>query len=187
MDDILHYAKRSGHASAALNPAFVKAVEDLQDVPNLIQSQPATAALVNERAIHRLMCYGAMAGKTNKQIAEELDVSTTTVSSVLRQPWARKFITEEMRVMAKAGGLDDFIASEGINTARTIIELRDSIAVPAAVRATLCINILDRILGKPTQHVKTETNLTFDEAAKEDADIERELNNLREQVKSGTN
>ena len=129
-----------------------------------------------------LVCYMAIAGKTNKEIAKHLDISPAIVSSVLRQPWARKFITEEARAMA-GGEVMDMLKGEAGKSVKTLIELRDDGNVLPSTRLQAANAILDRALGKPAQQVVNEKQTTYNDAAKEAESIDRELAELRRRHK----
>lgn len=171
-----------GNPRVADNPKYRAALEGLRTVSVLpIQSSPPPFAVIDEKPVHRLYCYAAMAGHTNKEIAEQYGVGPLVISTVLHQPWARVFMAEEARRLGGAG-IADFLKAEQAQSARVLIELRDSPATPASVRRDICESILDRTLGKAVQRVVSESTITSVDASVEAAKIDAELASLREQV-----
>jgi hypothetical protein len=154
-----------------------------------IENGEANSVIRVERPVHRVICYMALSGSTNKEIAEVTGYGVSQVANVLKQPRAKAFMAEQARVIA-GSSVEKFFAAEAHRTAQKMIELRDSEAVPAAVRLAACVNILDRHLGKPTQYVKTEQVKDIDSAVREKAEIDAELASLRKSAygdPSGTN
>jgi hypothetical protein len=171
-----------GNPQVANQDRFRAAREALKYAAVLpIQSPEPNFAHVNEKPVHRLMCYAAMAGHTNQEIADQFNVGTALVGTILRQPWARVFIAEEARRLGGAG-IAEFLRAEQANSARVLIELRDNASTPANVRRDICESILDRTLGKAIQRTVTEATITSVDASVEAAKIDAELATLREQV-----
>jgi len=171
-----------GNPRSADRPEFRAALERLRTSEVLpIQSGPPAFAVVDEKPVHRLYCYAAMAGYTNTEIAEQYGVGTQVVATVLHQPWARVFMAEEARRLG-GSGIADFLKAEQANSARVLIELRDDKATPANVRRDICESILDRTIGKAVQRTVTEATITSVDASAEAARIDAELASLREQV-----
>lgn len=146
-----------------------------------IGSRPATLARVKEQPEHRVMCYMALSGQTNREIAEQLKMSDTTVSNILRQPWARQFMADEAKKIA-GDAVEGFLKAEVINSARILVEVRDNPATPPRTRADICNSIIDRVQGKAIQRVITETTISTKDAAEEAAKIDAELAALKDQV-----
>lgn len=168
-----------------MNPRSAESAEYAQTLADAresavppIKSGNAAIAYKREKPVHRVMCYMALAGKTIKAIAAELECDVVTVSSVLRQPWAKQFMAEEALRIA-GGSVEDFFKTEVLNSAKMLIELRDDPTVPKAKRADICNTIIDRCLGKPVQQVKTESKITYADAAVEVSKLDAELKDLR--------
>jgi hypothetical protein len=145
---------------------------------NHIQGGQPAVLIQTEKPIHRVICYMALAGSTNQEIAQETGFTPQTVRNILLQPRAKAFIAEQARLVA-GESIERFFAAEAHLTASKMIELRDDEKTPPAVVAAICRDILDRHLGKPTQYVKSEQVKTIDDAAKEASEIEKELAALR--------
>lgn len=105
----------------------------------------------HRQAAHMFGCGGAV---TIKEVAEAFEVDRGTVSNLLRQPWFQERVTE---IMARHGNKDimEMFRAEQFNSLITLIEIRDDPNASKQVRSANAINILDRILGKPTQRVET--------------------------------
>ena len=50
---------------------------------------------------------------------------------------------------------------------RTLIELRDNPETPASVRAMICKDLLDRVLGKAVQRIEAVNEVHSDDPVKE--------------------
>lgn len=143
--------------------------------------------ILHEKPEHRLIIMLKVQGHSNTEIARLTGYTIPWVGQVLRQPWARERILDEL----KAAGRDSIQALLEASTADsifTIIELRDR-SDDDSVRLRAADSLLDRYLGKATQRVETKgevTHLTGD-IAKLDEDInklESEINRLTGQSAS---
>jgi hypothetical protein len=57
----------------------------------------------------------------------------------------------------------DLCEAERINTLATLIEMGDDPETPAHTRALACREILDRSMGRPTQHVEVSNEVTSED------------------------
>lgn len=129
----------------------------------------------SEKPWHRLAIMLAARGSTVTEIACKLERSISWVSLLLRQPWARERLTQE--IMAEGRDeLDVLIKGASAEAFRQIKSLSE-VAESEAVRLAAAREILDRHLGKPVQKVEQKnTNLNLDINS-----IEKEIKALEEQ------
>lgn len=142
------------------NSEFAEQVKDAAADPNAFHGARAPSlAIQQETPEHRKMITMKAMGLTNGEIAEMFGRSQAHVSQVMRQPWAKlqlvKLITE-----AGKDPLKVMIESAAIDSAATLIEIRDDKSAPASVRVAAADKLLDRFLGKPTQHIESKSEVT---------------------------
>ena len=106
-----------------------------------------------EGPLHRLIILLKAQGQPNKEIAALLNCTPVTVSLVLRQPWARELLLKLMHDHGE-DAIASLLKSTAADSIHTLIELRDDLDVPAAIRRQSASDMLDRFLPKPTQKVE---------------------------------
>lgn len=114
----------------------------------------------SERAWHMLAIFLAAQGMAQNEIARRLNHDQGWVSQVLRQPWARERLVAEIRGAGK-DEIATILRGAVTDSLLKLVELRDT-AESEQVQATCADKILDRFLGKPTQHVETKLQTSFD-------------------------
>jgi len=127
---------------------------------------------------HRFMCYLKAQGKSNVEIAQIMNYSATAVGHILRQPWARDRI---VRIMHEMGmdRLATMIAGAAEDAVHKLIELVSDDDVSASVQRAAANDLLDRFLGKPTQHIESRVGgLPSIEDVEE---LQRQLNAAKEE------
>lgn len=132
----------------------------VMDVPIHNSSHPVIP-IKTEKPIHRFMAHAAATGMSQREIAKEFGYSTQMVSQICRQRWFQDLVTY---YIAEAGGdqVEERIKSAGVDSVEVLIQLRDDKATPASVRATAAMHLLDRLKGKPSQHILTEKKVPLD-------------------------
>lgn len=129
-------------------------------------------AIKHERPEHRMMVYMKAQGLSNGDIARHFGYTEPWTSQVLRQPWARKMLVDVLQtsgVEAVQGALQ----TSALDSVFKLIDLRDDPKAPYNVQANCAINILDRILGKPTQKIESSSTVTH--VSQDVAEVEKEL------------
>lgn len=111
--------------------------------------------LYHEKPVHRTMVRMAEEGFDTKAIAQFTGYSTSHVSNVLRQPFARAAMIEHAEKRFE-DELKDLLQSEVIPSVETLTEIRDDKEAPKAVRAQSAQYLVDRWLGKPTQPIENK-------------------------------
>lgn len=153
-------------------------------VPNggvFIGARDPTWELEHEQPWHNAASYLFATGKGAKWVAAALGKSQPAVQNLLRQPWFQKKVT---KLLAAEGNKDisKLFQGEQYNSLSTMVQLRDDPEIPAAVRANISMNILDRTLGKPTQRVEVAHEATSDDPVEEVRRLEEENARLRERL-----
>lgn len=136
-------------------------------------------AILKERPEHRMMLYLKSQGMSNQEIGDKMGYGYQWVCQITRQPWFRKAFVELVEEAGK-DSTTEFLKGETLNSLHTLVEIRDNPAAKDAARVAAANAVLDRALGKPTQHIKTERLPTADAAKSDMEATERELAAIRE-------
>lgn len=132
-----------------------------------------------EQPWHRNAAYMVASGTYSmKAVAAACDKSYAGVLQLLKNPWFQETVAE---IQKENGAKDimDVFRAECMSSLATIVELRDNEKTPPAVRRQSAIDILHQCLGKPTQRVEMEQNVTSDDPVAEVARLENENERLR--------
>tara|TARA_R110000868_G_scaffold160977_7_gene390835 strand:+ start:977 stop:1516 length:540 start_codon:yes stop_codon:yes gene_type:complete len=136
-------------------------------------------AVLKERPEHRIMLYLKAQGLSNQEIADKCGYGYQWVCQIVRQPWFRKAFVELVEEAGK-DATEEFLRGEVLNSLNTLVDIRDDTKSKEASRVAAANAILDRALGKPTQHIQTE-RIGNSENAKEGMEqVDRELAAIRE-------
>jgi hypothetical protein len=137
--------------------------------------------LEHEQPWHNTASYLFATGKSAKWVATAMGKSQPAVQNLLRQPWFQKKVT---KLLAQEGNKDisKLFQAEQYSSLTTLVQLRDDPEVPAAVRANVCKDILDRSLGKPTQRVEVAHEAVSDDPVEEVRRLEEENARLRDEL-----
>lgn len=128
--------------------------ENLQHDPDaLFGGEDPQCAIQKETPIHRTMVNLRLRGHSIKEIAQITRYTAVHVGNVLRQPWAKARMANELREM-NADGLREMIQTAAPAAFMRQIELAEDAATPAAVKERANENILDRMLGKPKENLE---------------------------------
>lgn len=108
-----------------------------------------------EKPEHRMVLFMKAQMLSNREIAKELDLTTTTVSQITRQPWFRHALA---RRMEDAGGdiLRKTLEGVALDCVYNLITIANGQQEGAKVADIRAANdsLLDRFLGKATQRVE---------------------------------
>lgn len=156
------------------------AVEYANSKDRLHGAKDPNLAILKETPEHRIMLWMKAQGMSNRLIAEKMNVSEGWVSQIMRQPWARLRVLD----MIKENGADavqTLLKGTTIDSVLTLVDLRDDPKTPPAVRASAASNLIDRVLGKPTQHIENDT--TIRHVASEVSALEQQLAGVEQELK----
>lgn len=123
----------------------------------LFNQKKPNLAVLSEKPEHRLMILLKSEGHSNREIAKLTGYTEPHVSQVLRQPWARLRIIEEINKGGREA-VQVLLASAAVDSVYTVIELRDT-AEDESVRLRASQDLLDRQLGKATQHIESRSSV----------------------------
>jgi hypothetical protein len=144
-----------------------------EDPDRLFNDRDPNLAIAHEKPEHRLAVYMKARGASNNEIARALGYTAPWVSQLVRQPWFRARLVAEQR----SAGIDELrstIEGAALDSVLTLIDLRDNVANPPAVRRTAADSLLDRYLGKPAVKIIEEKRSPAD-TSEAVAAIDREL------------
>lgn len=135
------------------------AVQEMLNTPGMLHNPTLPLYIrTHEQAHHRLFIYLKAQGLSNKEIAERTEYNVATVNDVLKQPWARTLLVEELRIAGR-DALQGLIASKYEDAVCTLVEVMEDKKQPGNTRVTAANSILNRGLGNPTQPLAV-SNLT---------------------------
>jgi len=151
--------------------------ERLTSPDRFFNEKAPNLAIIHEKPEHRRMISLKVEGYSNREIARIMEYQEAWVSQVLRQPWARKRICEELD-RAGVESVEAILESAVEDSIWKVIDLRDK-AESEVVQLACARDILDRYLGKPVQKtenksVSASVNLTGDIT-----EIDRRLEELK--------
>src|SRR3989440_9818978 len=146
-----------------------------QDKPDALWHDPVPLQDVqSEKPWHRLAILLAAQGCTVTEIAEKLERTVPWVSLLLRQPWARERLAQEIN-RAGRDEIETLLRANGVEALRRVFALGEE-AENESVKLAANREILDRLLGKPVQKVEAKQEVWLDVE-----NIDRELKALEEQ------
>lgn len=149
---------------------------------NLAGKSSPNIQIASEKPEHRIMVYLKAQGYTNREIAQATGYTEAWISQITRQGWFKERLTAEIR----EAGLDPvkaFLSAEALPSLEVLTAIRDNENAPAASRITAANSVLDRVFGKPTQHIETESTVNVRNAKASADALEEELKSIDEQLR----
>jgi hypothetical protein len=128
--------------------------DDEEERPqDFFNAKDPNLAILHERPEHRMVLWLKARGHSNKEIALATNYTEPWISQVLRQPWARRRLADELDAAGKdeLAGVIETAAKDSIYK---LIELRDDENSPKNVAANVSKYLVDRFLGKPKQSIE---------------------------------
>lgn len=119
----------------------------------LYGDRPPNLRIKAEKPEHRIVLFLKGQGLSNNEIAERTGYTYPWISQLLRQPWARKRLVEEITASGR-DAVTDIIKSAAEDSVWTLIAERDNDNAKPSERISAANSLLDRFLGKPTQKVE---------------------------------
>lgn len=120
----------------------------------------------HEKLEDRLVILMKAGGYTNVEIAEQLGITSVTVSYILKQPWAAEQVLEEI----ERSGRDKVVATlqgAAYDAALRLIEISET-ASSEQVRLKANNDVLDRVLGRPNQPITHHSASDLEELSDEE-------------------
>jgi hypothetical protein len=112
--------------------------------------------IIHEKPEHRALVYMKAQGLSNRECCERTGYSDAWMSQICRQPWFRTALIRELK-NAGVDAVRKCIQAAALDSVFTLIDLRDDVKAPASVRSRNADSLLDRYLGKATQHLEHST------------------------------
>lgn len=156
-------------AEALLGEGRRHNAEDRMDigVPTVEREQPWHIALANYLAL----------GMSQTDAARELGVSQMQVSRVLRAPWFAERLAIKMR--ENCSDIMALFRGASLGAYATLVEVCEDKKMPPSVRVSAAKELLDRHLGKATQHVELKATASSQNPVEEAAALEAEIARLQ--------
>lgn len=179
---------QSAPSTMLTNPQRVETLEQLEASSQLKRSgvdfhnsQSPNLQIIHEKPEHRIMVYLKAKGHTNVEIAKATGYTQPWVSQIVRQPWFKQRLADELRE-AGVDGIKSFLSSEALPSLQVLADIRDGTANPAPARVAAANAILDRAFGKPTVHVESQSTVNVTNAKQSADALEQELKSINEQL-----
>lgn len=148
----------------------------------LYNDRQPNLAVLSEKPEHRIVIFLKAQGMSNNEIAKRTGYTYPWVSQLLRQPWARLRLVEEITASGR-NAVEEMLKSAAEDSVYTLISERDNANAKPAERISAANSLLDRFLGKPTQKVeqtiKTGKLDTLDDTERELLALEQEEARIR--------
>lgn len=103
-----------------------------------------------QRPEHRIMILLKAQGNSNKEIAAACGVSAVSVANVLKQPWARKQLLEEINRAGRNEVIQVFKGA-ALDVAEAVVQIVNNPEAKDSDKLSASHLILDRLFGKATQ------------------------------------
>lgn len=126
--------------------------------------------------LHRTAAHLLTQGYSQVEVAKHLEVTNATVTNWTQQRWFQALVSELLEARDKDAL--EILKAEAVPTAFKLIEMRDSPTTPASVKFNVAKEILERVYGKSTQFIVSQTTKIADpvaEAERLQAEAERLL------------
>lgn len=148
--------------------------EDFSTLENrLFCDQPASYNIKHERPEHRVIVFLKAQGMSNKEVSERTGFTTVMIGYVLKQPWARVRLLQEITEMGR-DGMAEILKGAAVDSVLTLLDVRDSEKSRPSDKIAAANSLLDRYLGKPTQRVEsinTNVNASMCDVKKMQAEL----------------
>ena len=149
------------------NPTVNEPVQTPEPFWGRENMQGPAHVLKREEAVHRVICYLAAEGNTNREIADKTGLSPVTIAYVRHQPWAMQMIA---KIIQEAGGkaVKNVLQGAALESAKTMITVMrgETSDARSCDRIRAAKEILDRLYGTAPaliMHGKVDANELSDE------------------------
>ena len=141
------------YAQSALSGSAIERHYEAQ-TDALFNDKKPNLAINRESPDHRVIIFLKAQGLSNNEIARRTGHTAPWISQVLRQPWARVRLVEELREAGR-DAVRALITASTEDSVYTLIDVRDDPKSRPSDRIAAARELLDRAFGKPTQHVES--------------------------------
>ena len=175
-------------ASPAFNPQLYEnsplsgsqKEQDYESNPNaLFADRPPNLRILHEKPEHRIILFLKAQGLSNVEIARKTGFQNAWIGQVLRQPWARQRLVEELQAIG-VDAISTMVKAAAPDAMWRLITEMDNEKARPSERTAAANAVLDRFLGKPVQHVESKADITnhtlssLEELDKRLADLKQE-------------
>lgn len=128
---------------------------DIQD--GLHNDRKPFYALKSEKPEHRIAILLKAQGNSNREIAQIMGITPVSVANILRQPWARKQLLEEINRAGRNEVIQVFKGA-ALDVAEAVVAIVNDPEAKANDKISASHLILDRLFGKATQPMDISLN-----------------------------
>jgi hypothetical protein len=135
----------------ASGAADLATAEDYRNNPDALYNDRAPRyEIKSQKPEHRTIIFLKAEGNTNREIARVMGMSEVAISNILRQPWARTQLLDEIN---KAGRNEVVTIFKGAaaEVAQQMVDIVNNPEARAGDKISAGHLILDRLFGKATQ------------------------------------
>lgn len=151
-------------------PAQFEIGQEIPDLHGFRGIDPANQRKY-EKYEHRIIAELKAAGRTNQEICEITGYCATSVASIVKLPWVKQFIMDEIH---RHGGqaVQDYMTNNAMKAAETVVDgFMDETMERGRDRVAAANSLLDRVFGKANQNITTHkgddlSKVTDDELAR---------------------
>lgn len=104
----------------------------------------------HQRPEHRIAILLKAQGNSNREIAQTMGISAVSVANILKQPWARKQLLEEINRAGRNEVIQVFKGA-ALDVAEAVVAIVNDPETKASDKLSASHLILDRLFGKATQ------------------------------------
>jgi hypothetical protein len=120
---------------------------------DFFNSRGPNLAILTEKPEHRLAIFLKARGHSLSEIADATGFTVPWVSQILRQPWARARLAQEINAAGREE-LSTLIEGAAKDAMMRLIDIAEDGETPANVRSNANQYLIDRFLGKPKQSIE---------------------------------
>lgn len=136
----------------------------------------------HENFRHRQIAYLKAAGLSHRRISARTGYCVITIGNLCRQPWFQQIVNE---ILEETGAPIIKSLFEGAvqDSFWKLIEVRDDPNTPKNVVEKVANSLIDRVMGKPTQHVEVAQAPSLQDVAVYDrqiAELEEQLSSVKQ-------
>lgn len=156
-------------------------------------------AILKETPEHRFLLYLFAQGNSTLDVFEQLGgqvdpvtrlpipgtgkFSYAWLTQIRRQSWFREqlvnFLHETGKDLVRAK-----LQTELLPSLEVVAQIRDDVNAPSSARLNAANSLIDRFLGKPVQHVITQTPKGVEDYARDASELQKELDQVNEEMKA---
>jgi hypothetical protein len=188
-DSLLGFEQRLEQMVGSVEVEPRPAAPDQQTPQALFGDREPMYEIKSERPEHRIITFLKAQGLSNREIARRTGFTTTAIGYILKQPWARARLLQEIETAGR-DGVHELLKGAVDDCVLTLIDVQGDEKAKHSDRISAANSILDRYFGKPTQRVESiNTNVQakmddIERMKKELAEVETELSRVTGSAKN---